>query len=177
MVDVPTLTSANVANYCVLNPLNKTSNMTLNYANMYISGVGSGSSSGVTTTIRPSSGGKYYFEFVPEQTADGNHVMYLGIAPAGFTPTTSDARSSMYAYFQNSGVSSGSVMAVTIDRVNNELKSYLNNTLQATASIPSTIDVDIYIGTYQVTGYINFGQQPFYYTPPSGFLPLNTYNL
>jgi hypothetical protein len=177
MKDVPTLTSANVANYCVLNAVNKTSNMTINYANMYISGVGSGTTSAVTATMFPSNGGKYYFEFVPEQTAGPNNVIYIGVAPYNFAPTTSDARSSMYAYFQNAGVNSGDTMGITIDRVNNEFKTYINNTYQATTSIPATIDMEIYIGSYQVTGYINFGQQPFAYTPPSGFVALNTYNL
>jgi len=33
------------------------------------------------------------------------------------------------------------------------------------------------MGNSVATGYVNFGQQPFTYTAPSGFLPLNTFNI
>jgi len=33
------------------------------------------------------------------------------------------------------------------------------------------------VGSYAASGEINFGQRPFSYTPPTGFVALNTYNL
>ena len=179
MTDVPTLTSATAANYAVLNQISKTSNITVSDGNLNVSAPSSGGvTAAVVATMYPANGGKYYYEFIPSINTSGNNNIYLALAPDNFPPTASDVRTSMLAYHMNpSGVNAGQVIGITIDRVNNEQKLYLDNVFQSTVSIPANVNMEIYFGLYQLTGNFNFGQRPFAYTPPSGYVALNTYNL
>ena len=59
---------------------------------------------------------------------------------------------------------------------------YLNNVSQGAITLPTTTQPWFFYNTSDGTGngYTanwNFGQQPFTYTPPTGFVALNTYNL
>ena len=176
MTDVPTLTSATAANYAVMNPLNKSSNMSLTNGNLYVNAP-SLSWSSVMATMRPSVGAKYYIEFYPANNVSANNVMNVGLVAGGYVPTTSDPRAAFVVDFQNTGVNVGDVMSLAIDRVNNEVKAYTNNSLVSTTSISATAEYEIILGTYQTSCSCNFGQQPFSYTPPAGFVALNTFNL
>ena len=58
---------------------------------------------------------------------------------------------------------------------------YLNNVSQGAITISTGVDW-FFAGTHTSgsgshTENWNFGQRPFTYTPPSGFVALNTYNL
>jgi len=79
-----------------------------------------------------------------------------------------------------SSYTTGDVIGVALDLDANSVTFYKNNTSQGAVSFSS--------GTYapavgdgsngsQYTFNANFGQQPFVYTPPSGYVALNTYNL
>jgi hypothetical protein len=76
----------------------------------------------------------------------------------------------------------GDVFGVAVDRVNNEIKVYQNNTLRTTISISAT---ETYFPACGVGGgtdasifiVLNFGQRAFAYTAPSGFKALCTTNL
>jgi len=185
MTDVPTLTSATAANFVVLNPLNLSSPAaTLANGNLRFVGSTSAGASLAVGTFGISSG-KWYFEYTPENSNNQG----VGVHPAG-VPTFS----TIYAY-DNLGrkISGGSataygatyttndVIGVALDMDAGTLAFYKNNTSQGTAFtglsgtlFPAVLDTD---GAASGAGSINFGQQPFTYTPPSGYLALNTFNL
>jgi hypothetical protein len=76
----------------------------------------------------------------------------------------------------------GDVIGVAFDADAGTLVFYKNNTSQGTAFtgltsgpyFPAHSDGSAGSGTY---AFYNFGQRPFAYTPPTGFVALNTFNL
>ena len=75
----------------------------------------------------------------------------------------------------------GDVIGVAFDAGAGTLTFYKNNTSQGTAF--SSISGAYFAGMRHTnnsgtsTVNFNFGQQPFQFTPPSGFVALNTFNL
>ena len=73
-----------------------------------------------------------------------------------------------------------SVIGVALDTTNGELTFYKNGTSQGVAYTLSTSNSYVIAlagaSTVPVLA-VNFGQRPFSYTPPSGYVALNTYNL
>ena len=141
MIDSPTLTSATVANYAVLNPLDKGTSGTLDRANLQWSSGASWQSARGTMTI-PS--GKFYFEGVITSTTTGSIGVNFGLATAanplnvgGNSNTASysvDATSSSNVLTAGSQSGSGStftagdVLQIAIDRDNNRAWFGRNNT-------------------------------------------------
>jgi hypothetical protein len=190
MTDVPTLTSATVANYCVINPLDKGTNATVDNGNLRVY-----SSSGWTSnrgTMTYPSTGKYYFEWV---YTSNNPAAMVGIATYQANKNAqlgSDAFGWGYHYsgdkYNNNtataygaSYTTGDVIGVALDMTAGTLTFYKNNTSQGTAFSGLT---GVYFPVSAVAGAtaaegptINFGQQPFVYTPPTGYKALNTYNL
>jgi hypothetical protein len=189
MNDVPMLTNATASNYCVLNPAPQPTvsgglvPAVLSNGNLYSSAT---SESNCYGTIAVSSG-KWYFELTNLNTLTTNNDG-VGIA----NPVTG----SWYAYRQNatltvngSGSSYGSawtsastqVIGVALDMNAGTLTFYLNGTSQGTASTGLTGLYFPFVfnraGGSSSLLATNFGQQPFVYTPPSGYVALNTYNL
>jgi hypothetical protein len=68
MTDVPTLTSATTANYCVLNPLDKNSNLTLSDGNLTAIPANTADYYLGRVTIAFPSSGKYYWELTLNNT-------------------------------------------------------------------------------------------------------------
>jgi len=192
MTDVPTLTSATVANYCVLNPLDN-GGLTISQANMSISRA---TTSWVAdrATIGISSG-KWYWEYT--SGASGSAFEWIGIGNSNATLANYvgvDANGYAYNSFtgnkinSNSGAGSGvaygatytagDVIGVALDMDAGTITFYKNNTSQGTAytGLSSTF-FPMFSQYGTLTGYANFGQRPFTYTPPTGFNALNTYNL
>jgi hypothetical protein len=91
------------------------------------------------------------------------------------------------------GMTTGQIWQFAVDADNNQAWIGLNNawfnvyTSGATTGNPSTLTNPTFTGTMaglflgadfvNSSGSINFGQRPFAYTPPTGFVALNTYNL
>jgi hypothetical protein len=197
MLDVPTLTSATVANYCVANPLQNAA--TLSNGNLTINGV-SASWTAVAGTIGVSSG-KYYWELNIGTINNSGAYCAIGVAisSASLTqtyasPTTAwvydgrgtkqgngagDAGASTVTY--GATYVSGDVIGVALDMDAGTLTFYKNNTSQGVAFNTGLSGLTIFpwIGIYGSSANmaVNFGQRPFTYTPPSGFVALNTYNL
>jgi len=201
MTDVPTLTSATVANYAVLNPLSPTTsgNMTLSYANMQMT-TSAANRSRVSTALISS--GKWYAEAV-FSTSSGNlsGCMFglvsandVGSVVGSYVGSTANS----YGYNQsgdkyNNGSSSGygasyapgDVIGIAFDADAGSVTFYKNNSSQGTAftglSTSSLWSIGISGGISSASANIvvdiNFGQRPFTYTPPSGFVALNTFNL
>jgi hypothetical protein len=193
MTDVPTLTSATAANFAVLNPLDN-GGLTITNGNLNASRGSGGSWVAAKSTVGVASG-KWYWEFTStvNQSAGGPNQA-IGISKASSPTNTylgSDANS--WSYFQNngnkwtnntssaygSGWASGDVIGVALDVDNGTLTFYKNNVSQGTAFTGLTSgfyfpSVSMENGS---AGAINFGQRPFAYTPPTGFVALNTFNL
>jgi len=174
MTDSPTNTSATVANYAVLNPLDNNS-MTLSAANL--DAAGSTTYGAVRSSIAVSSG-KYYFEVNVLQNVSGN---FVGIAPITSVFDTTNIYPNALA-IDNSTIGGIKTVGVTMDFDNLECKFYVNNSLSSTQTIvaanaPYAPFVADGSSGNNASYSVNFGQRPFAYTPPTGFVALNTYNL
>jgi hypothetical protein len=189
MTDVPTLTSATAANYCVLNPLLQNNwwaavsrgpitNANLTQAN-------SAGTANFATFDLSSNRGKWYYELNCAATDAQNAIVIAARARATFEVD----------YYQNGNKqtngttpvaygatwTSGDVIGVAIDVPNGTFTFYKNNVSQGTITNAVPTNEPVYIGGYfnsaSGTYNYNFGQRPFAYTPPSGFVALNTFNL
>jgi hypothetical protein len=189
MTDVPTLTSATAANYAVANPLANGAG-TLSNGNLNLLGASSNWGSRVATIGVDS--GKWYFEITPLSGSASQGVQF-GISSLA-NPPASIASTGAWCYYGFDGkfyangaagvaygatVADNDVVGVAFDRDNGTLTFYKNNTSQGVAQTGLTS------GTYYLgfacygtsTAAINFGQRPFSFSPPSGYVALNTYNL
>jgi len=187
MTDVPTLTSATAANYCVLNPLWVGSGITASNANLTATASSSANSLALGTIAVSS--GKWYWE----STIVSGSSMWAGgvVNPAISTPNyTSLTTNNSYAwnnastsYNGQTGTTYGAtyttndVIGTALDLDAGTITFYKNGTSQGVAytSISGTFTPMVLLNTSSIS--INFGQRPFTYTPPSGFVALNTFNL
>jgi hypothetical protein len=199
MTDVPTLTSATAANYCVLNPLDST--LTLINANLSWNAP-SNTELGSRGTIGVSSG-KWYYEYKitsttanpfsligwASQSQNNNSVMPTGVGsstwayyPYDFKTYNSGTASSVYGVTG----SANDIIMVALDLDNSRIYwgrngTWFNSGNPATQTNPAYTNVSgtlfPWIQEYNQTSSANFGQQPFTYTPPTGFVRLNTFNL
>jgi hypothetical protein len=194
MKDVPTNTNSNTANYCVLNPIFNVNGTNVTYSNgnltfSHPANSGNAQLMAIRGTIALPAG-KYYWEYivgatVNDQVGIGNNVA-LGGSPDG----TAGARYLNSGAFQSNYTNPSSaasyttndIIGVAYDQPNGTLAFYKNNSLQGTITNISTTEIFFPSRSPSSSGTggagsFNFGQQPFTYTPPTGFLPLNTYNL
>jgi len=199
MTDVPTLTSATAANYCVMNPL--ANGGTLSGGNLNAT---SGTNSVIYSTFALTD--KIYWEV----TLNGSATQQLGIADFSKTNTTNSAPGDTgrngYIYLTTGGIynngslvlgslstaTTNDVICFAYDSASNKLWIRKNNGTwfgggdPATGSTPSTTTSSSFTyspvlgaggGSDAVNASANFGQRPFTYTAPSGYVALNTYNL
>lgn len=196
MTDVPTLTSANVSNYSVYNRIGNGGG-TITNGNMRSS----------TSSTTPDVGsmamvsGKWYWEVTVTTSSNPRVGIYdigsaaptnLGATAYGWAIINSPSRiyynGSTTAYGSFNG-SNGDVVMIAYDADAGKLWFGANNSWfasgnPASGTNPSATSVTgraivaaVASGTGSNVFDINFGQQPFNYTPPSGFLALNAYNL
>ena len=190
MTDVPTLTSATAANYCVLNPLSITNSSTVSNGNLNGTLPSATANTDIYGNISVSSG-QFYWEttFV---SYSANSAFAVGIANSNFNDMTSSGAISYYSPSGNkvvngtsssygSSFTTNDVIGIALDLTNNQVTFYKNNTSQGAISITSGLSWVPGFGNGTSTGnqvfVANFGQRPFTYTPPTGFVALNTYNL
>jgi len=199
MLDVPTLWADGGngrGNYATLNPLSTlytvtNGNLDFTYTN---------STSGVwylKDTLAVSYG-KYYWEVTPTNVGAGLNIS-IGIILDTNTQTnttTINLVTDGYVYHSDGNKYSGSTVAaygatytnndvigVALDLTAGTLVFYKNNVSQGTAFTGLTSSYMLLVcchlgGTSRtVAGFVNAGQRPFAYTPPSGFKALNTQNL
>ena len=185
MTDVPTLTSATTANYAVMNPLRPFGGSLSNGNLTAVTGnTGSANSGVVTSTVWLPTSGKFYFEATPTT---------VGEIAIGLT-TNSNISAALYyrggdIYINGSvattqaSYTNNDVIGVAVDIGGATVQFYKNNAAQGTAQSISAITAPLVACLAQLSGggsataNINFGQQPFTYTPPTGFVALNTFNL
>jgi hypothetical protein len=196
MTDVPTLTSATAANYAVLNALGGPSGGlqgTLSNGNLTWTSPATDQRCVLSTmAVNANSSDKWYWEV----TAVSKSATYwaIGIFPVNinqYSATSAQAqyRSDGVIFVNGSSVTTvasytaGDVIGMTYNSSTNELAWYKNNSLQTTRTVSNSAGFLSYAGCGSDSSggtnvnSINFGQQPFVYTPPSGFVALNTFNL
>jgi len=187
MIDSPTLTSATVANYCVMNPLTGASTMTLLDGNLNTSSTAYGVHRYGTIGV---SSGKWYWEASPTAMSGSSNGMLVGISndisETGATLVGIRGYLSLNGnkYTGSSGSAYGAtwttndIIGMALDLDAGTLTFYKNNVSQGTAFTGLTGQWFPLIRTdATVTSFINFGQRPFSYTPPTGFVRLNAFNL
>ena len=192
MVDSPTVGSLS-SNYCVLNSLNQNSVITLLAGNLSFTA----SNNRFTTGTFAVTSGKWYWEFYPVAGGAGgvgvgailattyvfgtagfaNGAGYIGV---GYTNNGSkyiSGTSSAYGATYGSGNVIG--VALDLDSGTKTITFYKDNTSQGSINLPTSSEAWIVATDYSEAGThsINFGQRPFTYTPPTGFVALNTQNL
>ena len=191
MTDVPTLTSATAANFATLNPLNSYSVTVVNNGNLNLSLADTGGARTTFATFGLTSG-KWYWE-VSVTTVAGTYYPSIGVnTDLTLSPANQSGISALgFMYMANgqkynigalaaygSAFSSGTVVGVALDMGAGTITFYNNNTSQGTAFTGITgTAVPCFSGYNSAACAVNFGQQPFTYTPPTGFVALNTYNL
>ena len=192
MTDVPTLTSTTAANTCTLNSVSPLASGTISNANLTFT---SGAADAICVGTFGVSSGKWYWEITATNVnASLSYIGIIGQPPASLTVDLSTP-SNGYCYLSNGNkgnnnsrvaygatFTSGDVIGVALNMDAGTLVFYKNNATQGTAysSLSGTFSPAISDGSGASSGAVfncNFGQQPFVYTPPSGFLPLNTFNL
>jgi SPRY domain/Concanavalin A-like lectin/glucanases superfamily len=191
VTDVPTLTNASVSNYCVYNILNNNGTIT-NGSLRFSNTAGTYASCSGTMGM---SNGKYYWEVTITAYSPSGTLVGITASTEVWTGVASYIGSTAGSYgYYNGGTkynnaastsygsswTTGDVIGVTYDTSTGTLTFYKNNVSQGTAYSGLT-------GTFMpgVSAYnngtplldINFGQQPFVYTPPLGYVQLNAYNM
>ena len=203
MLDVPTNTSATVANYCTWNPILPPSSSSeatnvLN-GNLQLKGYNTSYNTWAVGSIEVSSG-KWYYEFTNTNAADWQRIGIISTS-GKLNPTDATA---YYMYYSTNGnkISTGGIdvaygnswttndiIGVALDLDNGKIFFSKNGTWQASGD-PAAGTNAAYTGltgAFAPTSLIgsavansvfaNFGQRPFTYTPPTGYVRLNTYNL
>jgi len=196
MLDVPTNTGSNNANFPVLNTVAGAasgSSYTITRGNLYAVMTSGASVIEVPATMALPTSGKWYWEV----TAVSVNTTYayplaIGISDQGGIGTAASFTNNYYYYVSKTGnkfsngtltsygatFTTNDVVGVAFDASAGTLTFYKNNTSQGTAYTGLTGTYYPKIGSNDgSTADINFGQRPFSYTPPSGFKALNTFNL
>jgi hypothetical protein len=207
MTDVPTLTSATAANYAVMNPLDYNATyLTLSAANLQqtYAGVTAAAASRATMVIPTT--GKYYWEVTLTTIGTNNTTIRAGICSPTTDISGNSIDNSATSYLQitngqkrnnasdstyGAGFSNGQILQVLYDATAGSIyfgqnDSYANGSGSfnqafsgATAAFTGLsgefMPCFITYGGSDIA--VNFGQRPFTYTPPSGFVRLNTFNI
>jgi hypothetical protein len=186
-------------NYCTLNPLDYGSRSTSTFGggNLNVSNANGGSADSIYRSTFGVSSGKWYFETTFTQMY--NDEAFVGIARGSdsFTLKTSSNPYYVGTFTYNSYYASGvklasgssssygaswtanDVIGVALDLDAGTLTFYKNNSSQGTAftGLTGTWFPTVVNGGGNSAIVVNFGQRPFAYTPPTGFVALNTFNL
>jgi hypothetical protein len=186
MLDVPTMWADGGngrGNYCTINPLASVG-VTPSNANLTVATAVSGTSYALGTVGIPTSG-KWYWEYIG--TSNGNEA---------FCGVMTSSTSLILAYYGSTGIkwvngasssygatyTTNDVIGVAVDVGAGTVTFYKNNTSQG--AITYSVTADTFFPYFAdgsssaaTTFQVNFGQQPFTYTPPTGFKALNTQNL
>ena len=192
MTDVPTLTDDTTANFATFNAVFSNSNYslpaTIANGNLYIYETTATNRLAPSTMALPSTG-KFYFETTWSQISGGNGIFGLStnntITVNGYYRSNGDiVNTSGSAVTLGATWSSNDVIAVAVDVDAGTVQFYKNNSAQgATPSYSFTANTVLYPYVFFDNGsgnkecWINFGQRAFTYTPPTGFIALNTFNL
>ena len=195
MTDVPTLTDEDTANYAVMNPLDLASTSTvISNGNLKVSHTGA-----VWNADRATMGvssGKWYWEVVVSVVgftfAGGVMKTELAILNNTFPGNNSYPSGSSFGYYftgskyggglvnaaYGASYTNGDTIGTALDLDAGTITFYKNGVSQGVAWTGLSGEFAPSTGLYNTSNHlVNFGQQPFRYTPPTGHLKLNTFNL
>lgn len=179
-------------NYPVLNSLENVNTTYLAFQNGSLRanmGTGAGTMAWANMAIPPS--GKWYWEVTITTVSNGTS---LGISYGASSTTDGNAKSIIYSFpggkrvltvdtSYGASYTTGDIIGVAVDKDASTITFYKNNVSQGAIS-ELTISSENYrpfLHNNTSSGFglmdINFGQQPFAYTPPAGHKSLNTKNL
>ena len=176
-----TTTSSAPANYAVLNPLNlHNSNNSFSEGNLKFTT--SGSDGGLQESTLAMSSGKFYFEVVYSRSGTGQ---FAGIRKPGarnYNDSYIYVGTALKYIDGGSGTSygdslaHGDIIGTAFDATNGTLEFFKNGVSQGVAYTGISGTYCFFVGSFggAPTGVANFGQKPFKYAPPQGFLPLNS---
>jgi len=192
MTDVPTLTSATAANFAVVNPLDVAPSIsTISNGNLKV--VTPSSGGGACRATMSVSSGKWYWEATP--TANATFVQFGIVSPdVKLESYLESCQTALYFISGNKGtgpsgsntpygstIANNDVVGIALDMDAGTLTFYKNGSSMGTAftgiSGTYTAGFGDSANTVSTTIEVNFGQRPFAYTPPTGFVALNTFNL
>jgi hypothetical protein len=206
MTDVPTLTSATTANYCVWSPINKSSTQNVTNGNLTASSSG-GTSYGALCATMGVTSGKWYWEMTYTRNGSTNSPVigfgndlfnytnppggYLGsdLNAGGINVFNGNAAINGTSTAYGSAIASNDVVMFAMDLDNRKFYVGKNGTwfnsgnpVSGTNQWPysATIVGSTFfpaVNMFNDSAATNFGQQPWVYTPPTGFVALNTFNL
>ncbi len=185
MTDVPTLTNATTANYCVMNPLAKNTSLTIQQGNLYCTSAST--NVGASATIGVSSG-KWYWEITHLGTGGGQPMfgivktgwdyVYVGNFAGGYAYDGAGLKSNTGSFTAYGATyTANDVLAAALDLDAGTLTFYKNGVSQGVAFTGLSGEFFPALSVQNGTFAANFGQRPFSYTPPTGFVALNTFNL
>ena len=186
MIDSPTLTSATVANYAVMNPLSVVSPTTIANGNLDVT-TGTTGGGGAFSTIAIPTSGKYYFEFLPTSATTVSDNIRVGVSNStvgSYVLYKSDGNKVVDGSTTSYGATftTNDTIGCAIDVDGGTITFYKNNSSQGAITY-ATNSGNFFAYTQDGSGVVsvvasfNFGQRPFTYTPPTGYNRLNTYNL
>jgi hypothetical protein len=197
MTDVPTLTSATTANYPTANPLmNLGGIVTLSAGNLTITKSGNGDYIIPSTMAIPAGTGKWYWETtITTLSSAGNFG--LGVITNTINSGAWSNAAANAVFWQGSGggrqaynvpstgtswtATAGDVLGQALDATTGNFSLYKNGTLVETwsAAVNTALSNFTFADSYGINDVYsyNFGQRPFSYSAPTGFVALNTYNL
>jgi hypothetical protein len=194
MKDTPSLVDENAGNFATLNPLYNSISTSYPTPALSEGNLAASTNSGSNWKTVPStmyvSSGKWYAEV--KVTYTDYPDSFIGFASSDFNGQNYAPSETAFGYqFHPSlGIrhnstqlsagtfTQGDVIGLALNMDNNELSWYKNGTLVYTATSVASGYWSIALTLiYTKTLYVNFGQRPFAYTPPTGFLKLNTFNL
>ena len=208
MVDSPTVGSLS-SNYAVLNPLDKSTRITLSNGNLTTAFDQTANHAIVRASMGMTTG-KFYWEVTVSgqtgsagapvdifgvqsagSTADGVYVGSTGTGMGwGYNTTNVNFYASNFTTSGTPPVQINGTMSVAYDADNGLLwfasaGTYIQGN-PSTGSSPSGTRTGTNVPMFPAVSFnntttgtwnFNFGQRPFTYTPPTGFVALNTYNL
>ena len=176
-----TTTSSAPANYAVLNVLNKhksadvMSNGNLDFT--------TSTGGGLSTSTLSMSYGKFYFESV--FSAGAGSQQFAGIRKPGarnysdsyiYVGTGNKYTDGGSATSYGDSLAHGDYIGTAFDATNGTLEFFKNGVSQGIAFTGISGSYLFFVGSYGAspTYKVNFGQKPFKYAPPQGYLPLNS---
>ena len=193
-------------NFCTLNSLDMSGNA-LEQANLQGGTAGTSGWRHTRSTFALPSTGKWYWEYkIPDISTDGSngHMMGIAYSNLGFTQDVNSDSTGLYGRqvtgkYNNSSSSpvtnshfttpnNNDIFQFAYDADSQKLFTGVNNTWElsanpSTGSNPNWTSVTSggfpMVGSYGSSRYVtvNFGQQGFVYTPPTGYKALNSANL